>query len=70
MYRIFVKFFVCLCRLSVLGHHVEAKSVPYESLSARSEPNSNTNPFDQFEEEVFAEDGVVEDVIAVDYKSL
>ena len=55
--------------LAVTGCHVDAKSVPYEAITARSEQNFSSNPYDHFEEEVFAEDGVIEDVIAIDYKS-
>lgn len=47
-----------------MGQHVEAMTIPFEVLTSRSDEPS---PYDHFEEEVFAEDGVVEDVIAVDY---
>lgn len=55
-------------RLSITGQHVDARVPPVESLAQLSENReSETEVYEK--EEVFAQDGHVEDIIAVDYKT-
>ena len=53
-------------RLSITGCHVDAKMPPPEEHKLNSE-GTEYSPYEK--EEIFEQDGTVEDIIAVDYKS-
>ena len=53
-------------RLSITGCHVDAKVPPQEAHKLNSD-GSEYSPYEK--EEIFEQDGTVEDIIAVDYKS-
>ena len=55
------------------GRHVDASYAPSQHmLSQRRTPNTASSEgevFNPLEEEIFEKDGVIEDIIAVDYKT-
>ena len=53
--------------MSITGQHVDARVPPMESFAHFGENDANTAGYEK--EEVFAQDGYVEDIIAVDYKT-
>lgn len=55
--------------LSLTGHSVSARRAPKEALLA-SERDSSASAYSFLVEEVIAEDGLYEDIIAVDYKNI
>ncbi|GFS18715.1 protein FAM149B1-like [Elysia marginata] len=58
-----------LSRLSLTGHAVSASRAPKEALLA-SERDTSSSTYSYLVEEIIAEDGLYEDIIAVDYKNI
>ena len=54
-------------RLSITGQHVQAYQAPVDLLSTRV-PDTGQG-FSSLEEEIIEQDGEVEDIIAIDYRS-